>query len=172
MILDFEGKHPKIDPTAYIAENATVIGDVEVGPESSIWFQSVVRGDVHAIRIGANCNIQDACVLHVEMHLHPLILEDEVVLGHRVTLHGCRIRRGALIGIGAIILNGAEVGEDSIVGAGSVVTPNTILPPRMLSLGTPAKPIRPLNEKDFESIRDVLEHYRYLKGVYSSAGNR
>ena len=168
MIVTFKGKHPKVAPTAFIAKNALVIGDVEIGPDTNIWFYSVVRGDLNYIRIGSNCNIQDACVLHVEKDLFPLFIEDEVVLGHRVVVHGCKIGKGSLIGIGAIVLNGAEIGEGSMVGAGSVVTPNSILPPRTLSLGTPAKPVRPLNEKDLDMIRQTLEDYHQLKKIYSA----
>ena len=94
MIVDFKGIHPKVEPTAFIAENAMVIGDVEIGPGTNIWFHSIVRGDLNYIRIGSNCNIQDACVLHVEKDLYPLFLGDEVVLGHRVVVHGCKIGRG------------------------------------------------------------------------------
>ncbi len=114
MIIDFEGKHPKVEPTAFIAENAMGIGDVEIGPGTNIWFHRIVRGDLNYIRIGSNCNIQDACVLHVEKDFYPLFLEDEVVLGHRVVVYGCKIERGALIGIGAIVLNNSEIGEESI----------------------------------------------------------
>jgi gamma-carbonic anhydrase len=166
MLLPFMGKTPKVDPTAFVAENALVIGDVEIGPEANIWFHSIVRGDVNFIRIGPNCNIQDACVLHVEKDGHPLILDQDVVLGHRVVAHGCRIKRSSLIGIGAILLNGAEIGEESIVGAGSLVTPGAIIPPRTLALGSPAKPARPLQERDFELIRRTLANYRDLKEAY------
>ncbi len=171
MILPFQGKYPKIDLTAFIAENAMVIGDVTIGPGSNVWFYSVVRGDLNYIWIGSDVNIQDACVLHIDKKFYPLIIEDEVVLGHRVVAHGCKIRRGSLIGIGAILLNGSEIGEESIVGAGSVVTPNTIIPPRTLALGAPAKPIRPLNEKDLEMIRDTLQDYQELKKIYQSSSN-
>ncbi len=166
MILPFEAKYPKIDPTAFIADNAMVIGDVEIGPGSNVWFYSVVRADMNYIRIGSNVNIQDACVLHIDKKFYPLILEDEVVLGHRVVAHGCKIRRGSLIGIGAILLNGSEIGEESIVGAGSVVTPGTQIPPRTLALGAPAKPIRSLNEKDLEMIKDTFQDYQELKEIY------
>ena len=169
MILEFKGRYPKIHPTAFIAENAMVIGDVEIGPGSNIWFYSIVRGDMNYIRIGSNVNIQDGCVLHIDKEFYPLVIEDEVILGHRVVAHGCKIRRGSLIGIGAILLNGAEIGEESIVGAGSVVTPNTIIPPRTLALGAPAKPIRPLNEKDLKMIKDTLQDYQGLKEIYSSS---
>ena len=167
MILAFRGKFPKVDSSVFIAENATVIGDVEIGPESNIWFYSVVRGDQNYIKIGANCCIQDCCILHVENEL-PLIIEDNVAFGHRAIAHACTIRRHSLIGIGAIILNGAEIGEESIVGAGSVVTPNTIIPPRSLALGNPAKPVRELIEKDFELIQKTLFNYQKLKEVYRS----
>ena len=168
MMLEFKGKYPKVDPTVFIAENATVIGDVEIGPGTNIWFYSIVRGDQNYIRIGSNCSIQDASILHVENEL-PLIIEDEVAFGHRVIAHACTIRRGSLVGIGAIVLNGAEIGEESIVGAGSVVTPNTIIPPRTLALGNPAKPVRPLKEKDFELIRRTIRNYQGLREVYQSA---
>ena len=168
MILEFKGKHPKINPTAFIAENAMVIGDVEIGLGSNVWFYSVIRGDLNYIRIGSNCNIQDACILHVDKDFYPLVIEDEVALGHQVVAHGCKVGRGSLIGIGAILLNGSEVGEESIVGAGSVLTPQTKIPPRTLALGIPAKPIRALDEKDFEMIRDTLRDYQTLKEVYQS----
>ena len=167
MIIPFKGKFPRIDPTAFVAENAAIIGDVEIGPGSNIWFYSLVRGDQNCIRIGSNCSIQDGSILHVEYEL-PLIIEDEVAFGHRVIAHACTIRRGSLIGIGAIVLNGAEIGEESIVGAGSLVTPNTVIPPRTLALGNPAKPVRPLEEKDFELIRRTIRNYQNLKKIYES----
>jgi carbonic anhydrase/acetyltransferase-like protein (isoleucine patch superfamily) len=168
MILEFKGKYPKVDPTAFIAENAMVIGDVEIGPGTNIWFHSIARGDLNYIRIGSNCSIQDSCVLHVEKDLYPLFLGDEVVLGHRVVVHGCKIGKGSLIGIGAIVLNNAEIGEESIIGAGSLVTPNTLIPPRTLALGSPAKPVRSINEKDLQMIRNTLSDYQGLKKIYQS----
>jgi carbonic anhydrase/acetyltransferase-like protein (isoleucine patch superfamily) len=172
MIMEFQGIRPKVDPTAFIAETAVVIGDVEIGPETNIWFNTVVRGDQNYIRIGSNCSIQDASILHVENEL-PLIIEDEVAFGHRVIAHACTIRKGSLIGIGAIVLNGAEIGEEAIVGAGSVVTPNTIIPARTLALGNPAKLVRPLKEKDFELIRRTIKNYQDLRKIYqSSSGHK
>jgi carbonic anhydrase/acetyltransferase-like protein (isoleucine patch superfamily) len=168
MIVEYNGKHPQIASTAFITDNAMVIGNVEIGPDTNIWFYSIVRGDLNYIRIGSNCNIQDACMLHVEKNLFPLFIEDDVVLGHRVVAHGCKIGKGSLIGIGAIILNGAEVGEGSIVGAGSVVTPNTIIPPKTLSLGAPAKPVRSLNDKDSKMIEQTRENYQHLTKIYRS----
>ena len=166
MILEFNGKYPKLDQAVFVAGNAMVIGDVEIGARSNVWFNSIVRGDVNYIRIGSDVTIQDACVLHVEKDLHPLFIEDGVALGHRAVAHGCRIKKGSLIGIGAIVLNGAEVGEESIVGAGAVVTPNTVIPPRTLALGTPAKVVRPLDEKDLQMIRRTIENYQNLKEIY------
>lgn len=172
MIMEFQGSHPKVASTAFIAESALVIGNVEIGEGANIWFHSVVRGDLNYIRIGTNCNIQDACILHVDKEHFPLIIEDEAIFGHRVVAHGCKIGKGALIGIGAVVLNGAEVGERSIVGAGSVVTPNSSIPPGTLALGTPAKPVRPLGEKDFQMIRDTLMDYENLKKIYSAMKRR
>lgn len=169
MILEFNGKHPRVDTTAFVAENAMVIGEVDVAAGANIWFYSIVRGDTNYIRIGANCNIQDACVLHVVKDLHPLILEEGVVLGHRVVVHGCRIGRGSLIGIGAVVLNGAEVGEESIIAAGSVVSPKTIIPPRTLAMGIPAKVVRPLTQEDVRMIQGTAKEYLELKAMYARA---
>ncbi len=166
MIVEFNGTIPHIEPGAFVAESAVVIGDVVVESGASIWFQSVVRGDTNYIRIGANCNIQDACVLHVVKDRHPLVLERDVVLGHRVVVHGCTVRKGSLIAIGAIVLDGAEIGEESIVGAGSVVTPGTIVPPRSLVMGTPARVVRPLNDEDVARIRHMNKEYLELKEMY------
>lgn len=168
MILDFQGMSPKIDPTVFIADNALVIGDVELGAKTNVWFFCLVRGDVQPIRVGAGCNIQDACILHVGSNGFPLVLEDDVVLGHRVTAHGCYIERGAFIGIGATILNGARIGEGAIVGAGSMVTPGTVIPPRSLALGTPARAVRELTEKDFAMIHRTRNNYLDLMEIYKN----
>jgi carbonic anhydrase/acetyltransferase-like protein (isoleucine patch superfamily) len=166
MILDFQGKHPNVDKTVFIAENALIIGDVAIGAGTNIWFYCLLRGDVNAIRVGAGCNIQDACILHVAQDRFSLVLEEDAVLGHRATVHGCQIGRGAMIGIGATVLNGARIGEEAIVGAGSVVTSGSVIPPRTLALGTPARPARELTEKDFATIRRIRENYRALMGLY------
>ena len=166
MILDYQGKHPKLAEDVFIAPNATIIGDVELGSGTNVWFYSLLRGDVNFIRVGTGCNIQDACILHVGRDRYPLILEDDVVLGHRVTVHGCQIACGAMIGIGATVLNGARIGEKTIIGAGSVVSPKTIIPSHVLALGTPARPVRELSEKDFQTIEHVRESYRKLLPIY------
>jgi carbonic anhydrase/acetyltransferase-like protein (isoleucine patch superfamily) len=170
VIVEFCGKHPRVDPTAFIADHVMVIGDVEIGPRANIWYYSVVRGDLNYIRIGANCNIQDACVLHIVKDLHPLILEDDVVLGHRVVVHGCTIGRGSLIGMGAVVLNGAHIGEESMVGAGSVVAPGTIIPPRTLATGIPAKAVRTLHDSDIGLIQRTVQEYLELMDMYGGAG--
>src|SRR5262249_48168388 len=148
MIKPFRGIHPRIHPTAFVEESAQVIGDVHLGEESSIWFNAVVRGDVHYIRIGDRTNIQDNSVIHVRNDSHPTILEDEVTVGHSVTLHGCYVEKGSLIGIGSIVLDDVRVGAFSLVAAGSLVSPGTVIPPRSLVMGLPAKVKRELTEAE------------------------
>jgi carbonic anhydrase/acetyltransferase-like protein (isoleucine patch superfamily) len=166
MIVEIDGKRPEIDPTAFIADNAMIIGDVDIGPRANVWFHCIVRGDTNYIRIGSNCNIQDACVLHVVKDRYPVILEDDVVLGHRVVVHGCRVGRGSLIGIGAIVLDGAEIGEESIIGAGSVVSPKSIIPPRTLAMGAPARVVRSIDDTDISKIKGITEEYLELMESY------
>lgn len=129
MVIPFNNITPIIHETAYIADDAVIIGDVELGENASVWFGSIIRGDVNFIRIGAGTNIQDGTVIHVSSKAHSTILEDEITVGHRVTLHGCFVESGCLIGIGAIILDGARIGKNSLVAAGSLVTPGTHVPP-------------------------------------------
>ncbi|MDQ6785508.1 MAG: gamma carbonic anhydrase family protein [Acidobacteriota bacterium] len=166
MIIPFQNLNPKIHESVFIAENATIIGDVEIGENSSIWFNSVLRGDVNFIRIGARCNIQDGSIIHVSSKTHPTVLEDEVTLGHRVMLHGCHIETGCLIGIGAIILDGVRVGRSSLVGAGSLLTPNTQIPPRSLVLGSPARVKRELNDTEIEDLARFWQNYVALSQIY------
>lgn len=166
MIKDFQGAQPKIHESVFIAENATVIGDVEIGENSSVWFNSVLRGDVNYIKIGARSNVQDGSVIHVSSKTHPTVLEDEVTLGHRVTLHGCHIETGCLIGIGAIILDGVRVGRDSLVAAGSLLTPNTLIPPRSLVLGSPGKVKRQLTPDEIYNLARFWQNYTELSKVY------
>src|SRR5881398_470976 len=125
MISAFKDISPKIHSSAFITDDAIVIGDVEIGEDSSVWFGSVVRGDVNYIRIGARTNIQDLTVIHVSSNTHPTVLEDEITVGHRVVLHGCHVESGCLIGIGAILLDGVRIGRNSLVAAGSLLTPGT-----------------------------------------------
>ncbi len=159
MIHPFKEKTPKVDSSALIMESAQVIGDVEIGEESSVWFNAVVRGDVNYIRIGNHTNIQDGCVLHVARKTHPLIVGDEVTVGHNVTLHACTIGPRCLIGMGAIVMDGAEIGENSIVGAGALVTSGTKVPPNSMVLGSPATVKRTLTEAEIRGIRESAAHY-------------
>ncbi|RAW18256.1 gamma carbonic anhydrase family protein [Paenibacillus taichungensis] len=149
MIIPYKGIQPQLHPSVYMAEGAKLIGDLTMGEESTIWFNAVLRADLAPIVIGRRCNIQDNAVGHVNTD-QPLILDDDVSVGHSAIIHGCRIGTGSLIGMGAILLNGAEIGEYTLIGAGSVVTENTKIPPYTLALGTPAKVIRELTDADLE----------------------
>ncbi len=159
MILPYRGTWPKIHETAFVAPSADIIGDVEIGGHSSVWFQCVIRGDVHRIRIGENTNIQDQSVLHVTRKKSPLEIGDDVTIGHRVTLHGCTIRNRVLVGMGAIILDDVEIGEDCLIGAGTLVTKRTKIPPRSLVLGSPGKVVRSLTDEEVASIAKSAENY-------------
>ena len=136
-----------------------VIGDVVIGPDSSVWFGAVVRGDVHQIRIGARTNLQDHCVVHVTSGLYAAQIGDEVTVGHRAVVHGCRVGDGALIGIGAIVLDGARVGEEALVGAGALVAPGTEIPAGALALGVPARVVRALSADERAAQRARAAEY-------------
>ncbi|MCL1695337.1 MULTISPECIES: gamma carbonic anhydrase family protein [unclassified Lysinibacillus] len=164
MIYPFKGKTPNIDPSVFIADYATVTGDVTIGAETTIWFNTVIRGDVSPTIIGKRVSIQDLCCLH-QSPKYPLIIEDEVTVGHQVTLHSCTIRKKALIGMGSIVLDGAEIGEGAFIGAGSLVPPGKVIPPNSLALGRPAKVVRELNEEDKEDMERIIREY-VEKGQY------
>jgi len=166
MIKPFNNIHPKIHATAFITDDAIIIGDVEIGEDSSIWFGSVIRGDVNFIRIGARTNIQDMTVIHVSSNTHSTILEDEITVGHRVVLHGCHIESGCLIGIGAILMDGVRVGRNSLVAAGSLLTPGTQIPPNSLVMGSPAKVKRELTADELAYLDQSLRNYTELKKHY------
>src|SRR5215831_4437388 len=152
MILTYAERIPRIAASAYIADSADVIGDVEIGENTSIWFTAVLRGDIEPIRIGANSNIQDGSVVHT-MIGSPVVVGDWVTVGHRAILHGCTIEDNCLIGMGAILLNDVRVGEGSIIAAGALVPEKTVVPPRSLYLGVPARFKRELKESDQQFIR-------------------
>jgi len=137
-----------VDPSAYVDQSAQVIGDVEIGPESSIWMGAVVRGDVNVIRIGARSNVQDGSIVHVMHDTHPTRIGDDVTIGHAAVVHGCTIADRVLVGMSATILNGAVIGEDSIVAAGSLVTEGMVVPPRSMVMGVPAKVRRSLTDDE------------------------
>jgi carbonic anhydrase/acetyltransferase-like protein (isoleucine patch superfamily) len=165
-ILPLPGKTPKIDPTVFLAESATVIGDVTIGPQSGIWFQSVVRGDVHWIRIGARTNVQDLCMIHVTHRDWPTTLEDDVTVGHGVTLHGCHVKSRVLVGIGAILLDGVVVESDSMIAAGSVVAPGTRIPQGVLAMGSPAKVKRDLWKEELDFLKVSARNYVEYQEMY------
>ncbi|MGQ8872895.1 gamma carbonic anhydrase family protein [Paenibacillus sp. TSA_86.1] len=162
MIIPYQGIKPQLHPSIYMAEGSKLIGDLQMDEESSVWFNAVLRADLAPIIIGKRCNIQDNAVGHVNTD-QPLILGDDVSVGHAAIIHGCTIGTGALIGMGAIVLNGAEIGEFSLIGAGSVVTENCKIPPYTLALGTPAKVIRELTEADLQRMSKTSLGY-VIKG--------
>ena len=160
------GKRPQIAASAYIDPAAVIIGDVVIGEDSSVWPCAVVRGDVHYIRIGARTNIQDGAVLHVMRDERPLVLGDDVTVGHSVTLHGCTIESRCLIGMGAVILNGVTIGAGSIVAAGTLITERTAIPAGSLVMGSPGKVRRVLTEIDKASIDSYARRYVGYKNIY------
>ncbi len=159
MIRTFQGITPTIPKSCFIEATAVVIGDVVIGEECSAWFHAVIRGDVNYIRIGRRTNVQDLSMLHVTHDTAPLVIGDEVTIGHHVVLHGCTIKDRVLIGMGAIIMDGAVIGEDSIVGAGALVTEGTVVPPKSLILGAPARVKRPVSDKELVWIRESAQNY-------------
>jgi carbonic anhydrase/acetyltransferase-like protein (isoleucine patch superfamily) len=165
-IRPYRGKRPQIAASAWIDPAAVIIGDVIIGEDASVWPGTIIRGDVHYIRIGARTNIQDRSVLHVMRNEWPLILGDDVTVGHSVTLHGCTIESRCLIGMGAIILNGAKIGAGSIIAAGTLITERTIIPPGSLVMGSPGKVKRALTEIDKVSIDDYARRYVEYKNIY------
>lgn len=158
MIYRYKDHSPRIHETAFIADDAKVIGDVQIGAYSTVLFNVVLRGDEGPIRIGERCNIQENTMCHL-YEKFPLTLEDEVSVGHNAIIHGCTLRKGALIGMGATVLDGAEIGEYSIVGANSLVPSGKIIPPRSLVLGSPGKVVRSLTDKDIEMIEETINTY-------------
>jgi carbonic anhydrase/acetyltransferase-like protein (isoleucine patch superfamily) len=171
MIRPFRGIHPQIHATAYVDPSAQVIGDVHLGAEASIWCNCTVRGDMYYIRIGDRSNVQDNSVIHTRTGSHPTILEEEVTVGHSVTLHGCYVERGSLIGIGSVLLDDVRIGEQSLVAAGSLVSPGTIIPPRSLVMGFPAKVKRPLTDEEVAGLEVFWQNYVQYSHVYRTADN-
>ena len=166
LIKEYGGKTPRLGERVYLAETAAVIGDVVLGDDVSVWYNSVLRGDCHSIRVGARSNIQDNCAIHVTQDRYPTVLEEEVTLGHGAIVHGAIVRRGALIGIRATVLDGAEVGESAFVGAGALVTPRTVVAPRTLWLGSPARQVRVLSEAEVEDLKHFHRNYLDYKKEY------
>lgn len=175
MIINFEGNYPKIHPSCFIAPNATVIGNVEIGEGASIWFNTVIRGDVNTIRIGKKTNIQDLCMIHVNSEGSPnptkTIIGNEVTVGHRVIIHGSTIGDRALIGMGSVLLDDVVIEEDCVIGAGSLVTEGTRIPAGHLAFGSPCKVIRPLKEEEKFFLPLSANHYYELAKKYGTLSN-
>ena len=159
MLRPYRGRLPKVHPTAYVDQSAQVVGDVEIGPDSSVWMNTVIRGDVNVIRIGARSNVQDGTIVHVMHDTHPTRIGDDVTIGHAAIVHGCTIGDRVLVGMGATLLNGATVGEDSIVAAGTLVTEGFVVPPRSLVMGSPGRVKRSLTDDEVAGIQAYAERY-------------
>lgn len=162
----YRGVRPSLGQRVYVAESAVVIGNVEVGDDASIWYGTVVRGDVNTVRIGARTNVQDNCTIHVTRDRWSTTLEEEVTVGHAAVLHGCVVETGSLIGIGSRVLDGSVIGARSLVGAGALVTPGTRVPPQSLVLGSPARVVRPLNEEELAGLERYWKNYIEYKNEY------
>ena len=167
MLRSYRGTLPKVHASAYVDQSAQVIGDVEIGEDSSVWMNVVLRGDVNVIRIGRRTNIQDGTIVHVMRGTHPTRIGDEVTIGHAALLHGCTIEDRVLVGMGAILLNGATIRSDSIVAAGALVPERMEIPPRSLVMGSPGKVLRTLSDQDVLGIRDYAERYVGYKKDYA-----
>jgi carbonic anhydrase/acetyltransferase-like protein (isoleucine patch superfamily) len=159
MLRPYRGQMPRVHPTAYIDSSAQVVGDVEIGEESSVWMAVVIRGDVNRIRIGRRSNVQDGTVVHVMKDTHETTIGDHVTIGHAAVIHGCTIEDRCLIGMGAILLNGARIGEGSIVAAGTLVVEGMVVPPRSLVMGSPGKVKRALTDAEVAGIQTYADRY-------------
>ena len=168
MICRYKDFVPKVSDNAFVAPNATVIGDVVIEEGASIWFGAVLRGDIDKIRIGKNSSIQDNTVIHVTGGKYPTIIGDNVIVGHGCILHGCIIKDNALIGMGAIVMDNVEIGKNSIVAAGAVVVPHTKIPDNSVVAGVPAKVIREVKEGDLKEIERILGNYSRVTKNYLS----
>jgi carbonic anhydrase/acetyltransferase-like protein (isoleucine patch superfamily) len=169
LLIPFGGDEPAVDPTAFVAENATLIGRVTVAAGASIWFGAVMRGDTDDLMLGAGSNLQDNVVVHADPG-SPAVIGAGVSVGHGAVIHGCRIEDGCLIGMNATVLNRAVVGAESLVAAGSVVLEDTVIPPRSLVAGVPAKVRRPLTDDEVEAMRVNAETYASRGAKYAGRG--
>ncbi|KAA0253563.1 MAG: gamma carbonic anhydrase family protein [Acidobacteria bacterium] len=172
IVRPYRGVAPRLGARVFLAETAAVIGDVVLGDDVSIWYSSVVRGDCCWIRIGDRANVQDNCTLHVTKGTGPLVLEEEVTVGHNAVLHACTVRRGALVGMNATILDGADVGASSLVAAAAVVLPRTVIPPGTLWAGSPARLKRDLTSAEVEGLTGYWKNYLEYKAAYLADDER
>ena len=159
MIRSYQGRLPEIASSCYVDISAQVLGDVTLGENSSVWCNAVLRGDVNSIRVGANSNVQDCCVLHGQRNLYSVTVGDWVTIGHNATVHGCVVEDAVLIGMGVTILNDCRIGEGSIIAAGAVLPEHTVVPPRTLWAGVPGKLRRELGDEDRKMILEYAKNY-------------
>ncbi len=162
IVTPFEGTHPVLEDGAWVAPGAHVMGDVVLGADASVWYNSVVRGDVHRIRIGARTNIQDLSLVHIDTGTAPTHIGDDVTVGHKAIIHGCTIEDRCLIGMGAIVLSGAYIEEECLVGAGSLVPPGKRYPRRSLLMGSPARVVREVTDEEVAGFLESAKHYAAL----------
>jgi gamma-carbonic anhydrase len=167
LILPFESQHPILGQRVFVAASASVVGDIEIGDDTNIWYGCVLRGDVGKIRIGRRVNIQDLTCIHMTENLSDALIEDDVSIGHAAIIHGAIIESGALIGMGSVVMDNARVGEEAIVGAGSLVTGNARIPPRTLALGRPARVVRELSAEEARAGRTTAEKYVKLGHIHA-----
>ena len=168
MIYPFGGHTPLVPASAFVAPGASLIGDVVLGEDASIWFSAVLRGDINFIRVGARSNLQDGVVVHVNAGAESTTVEKEVTVGHQAILHGCHLGRRSLIGMGSVVLDGVSVGEEAMVAAGAVVPPGLQVPPRVLVRGVPGRVVRPLTDAEIAHLADSAARYVELKDLYLS----
>ena len=166
MIRSYKGISPRIAGSVFVEASAQIIGDVEIGAHSSVWFNCVLRGDCYHIRIGENTNIQDLTVIHVTQGRFATTIGNFVTVGHSVVLHGCTIADRCLIGIRAIVLDNVTIGEESFIAAGSLVTPGMVIPPRSMVMGSPAKVRRQVTDEEVARINEHWQHYVEYKNQY------
>ena len=172
MLRSFKNTTPTIDASAYVDQSAQVIGDVHIGPESSVWMNVVIRGDVNHIRIGRRTNIQDLTMIHVMRDTHPTVIGDEVTIGHSAVVHGTTIEDRVLIGMAAILLNGVHIEHDCVIAAGTLLTEGTRIPARSLVMGRPGKVKRPLTDDEVAEIRWYADNYVNYRLDYSTETRR
>ncbi len=165
-VIPYRGLSPRIDPSAFLCDGVRIVGDVRIGPEASIWFNAVIRGDVHRITIGRRTNVQDNAVIHATLDMYPTLIGDEVTIGHGAILHACTVEDLCLIGMGSTVMDNVTIGKGSLVAAGSLVPPNLKVPPNSLVVGVPGKVRRELTAEEREHLSVSAQHYVDYVGHY------
>jgi len=167
----YDGVEPTVAPDVFVADTARVIGDVTLGAGSSVWYGTVVRGDVFPIRVGERVSLQDGTIVHVTTGRFATTIGDDVTVGHRAVLHGCTVEDGALIGMNAVVMDEAVIGAGAMVAAGALVTPGTVIPPGMVAMGSPARPVRPLRDNERAFLTYSASHYVDIAATYLAQGD-